>query len=351
MADIGELFKKFTEHESITFVRDKKSNLKGIIAIHSTKLGPATGGTRYYHYKSESEGLLDALRLSEAMTYKCALADVPFGGGKGVIFALKNDKNKEKILLSYAKEINKIGGIFSTGEDIGLHHEDIEKMKKVSKYINGASSKNDGLAVWAARGVFFGIQAALKEMYGSVEMRGKTFGIKGLGKVGSFLASLILKHGGVIVGADIDKRAVQKIKKKHPAMKIVSSKEIYKQRVNVFCPCAFGNDLTEKTIKQLRCDIVCGGANNQLSNENSAIGLHKLGILYMPDYVVNAGGLIRAVSGMIKKNNDAWVENKVKNIFTTSTNIIKTSAKKRKSPYFVAKNIADEKLNRFHKKI
>jgi leucine dehydrogenase len=177
---------EFDGHESVHFIADKISGLRSFIAIHNTNRGPATGGTRYWHYENEREALRDALKLSRAMTYKCALADVPFGGGKAVILANKKPKTKA-LFEAYARGVNLLGGHFTTGEDVGIAEHDLRVMQKESKYINGRPGLAGELGPWAALGVFSAMQAALKAVFGNFEFRGKTFAVKGIGKVGGGL--------------------------------------------------------------------------------------------------------------------------------------------------------------------
>ncbi|MEK7094396.1 MAG: Glu/Leu/Phe/Val dehydrogenase dimerization domain-containing protein, partial [Patescibacteria group bacterium] len=235
-----EDFPEFDNHEEVLFFSDKKSGLRSFIAIHSTVLGPATGGTRCFHYRSELDALKDALRLSRSMTYKCALARVPFGGGKGVILLRADQKKTSALIAAYAKKVNTLDGRFSTGEDVGLTEHDVSVMEKVSPYINGPRASGE-LGSWAALGVFMAMKSALKELFDSSSFEYRTFAIKGVGKVGSELCDLINKNGGQIVVADIDPAVIKRIKKNYPGIKIVSPRTIHRERVDVYAPCAMGN--------------------------------------------------------------------------------------------------------------
>ena len=335
---------EFDGHESVTFLHDRAAGLRSFIAIHNTNLGPATGGTRYAHYASEEEALKDALNLSRAMTYKCALADVPYGGGKGVIMA--NRKPKTKVLVAaYARGVNILGGRFTTGEDVGITEHDLRVMQKESKYVNGRPGLAGELGPWAALGVFSAMRAALKAIFGDSRIEGKTFAVKGLGKVGSELCAHIGKEGGTIMAADIDPLAIRRAKARFPKIKIVSPKEIPFVKADVFAPCAMGGDFTAETIKKLKCAIVCGGANNQLTSREDGTRLHKRGILYVPDYVANAGGLIN-VAGEMRKNgyHRAWVERKVLGIRNTVSEIIELSHATKKPMHEVADRLAEARF-------
>ncbi len=339
-------FKEFDNHELLIHFNDKDTGLKGFIAIHNTTLGTATGGTRYRIYQTEEDALKDVLRLSQAMTYKCALADVPFGGGKAVIMADPRQTKNEEILFAYARKINFLKGSFTTGEDAGLNDEDVKVLSKVSPYINGASCGQEGLSFWAAKGVYEAMRAGLKFKWHADSFANKTIAIKGLGKLGFALCGLLVESGANVIAADIDLETAARALKKYPNIKITDAQTIHKQEVDIFSPCALGNDITPKTIEELKCGMVCGGANNQLADKECGQRLHERGILYIPDYVANAGGLIRAVADMTVKGGDVhnWVEAKVKNIYVTSTVIIYESIKNNLSTSDVANRLALEKL-------
>lgn len=283
------------EHEAVVYFSDKEVGLRGFIALHSTKPGPAVGGTRYFAYRKESDALQDVLRLSRAMTYKCALAGVPYGGGKAVIIADPNRPKSKGLLKAYARKINLLRGTFYTGEDVGLTFKDVGVMASASPYIIGRKNLAGDLGPWAALGVLGAIQVAVKQVYGSSGLRRRTFAIKGLGKVGLSLSRLIYRLGGMVYGSDIDRNAIRQARRLCPTIRIVDPVAIHRQPVDVYSPCALGGDLNWRTIVQLRCKIVCGGANNQLGTTRDGHRIFKRGILYIPDYLANAGGLINVV--------------------------------------------------------
>lgn len=338
---LGE-FEEFDNHELVASFADKKSGLRAFVAIHNTNLGPATGGTRYWHYHSEEEAIKDALRLSRAMTYKCALARVPHGGGKGVIIANSHNPHKREFLSSYAKRINLFRGNFTTGEDMGITEDDIVFMLKHSPYINGRPNVAGDLAPWAALGVFYAMRGALESLWGSSSMEGRTVGIKGIGKLGFELCKLLENEGVQIIAADINSQRVKLAQRKFPNMKIVNPSEIHKQRVDIYAPCALGDEFNKKTIPQLKCQIVCGGANNQLASREDGERLHSWGILYVPDYLANAGGLINVVAELDKKGySRRRVQRKVKAIKVTTKKIIALSQKQNKPTSEVADRLAE----------
>ena len=292
---------EFDDHELVSFISDAKTGLRGFIAIHNTTRGPATGGTRYWHYASDKEALKDVLRLSRAMTYKCALADVPYGGGKAIIVSTNHTLKNEKFLSAYAKKLNLLKGTFYTGEDVGVGQKDIDCLSKHSPYIIGCRKLAGDPGPWAALGVFNAICATLKEVFGDEDLHDRRIAIQGLGKVGFGLACLLHASGAKIVAADLRAEVTQAAQRKLKNIKIVSSREIHKQKVDVYSPNALGAVLNEHTVNELRCSIICGGANNQLKSDYYGNALYQLGILYIPDYVANAGGLINVVAELDQK--------------------------------------------------
>lgn len=333
---------EFDQHEQVLFGTDEKTGLKSFIAIHNTNLGPATGGTRYAQYASEEEGLRDALRLSRAMTYKCALARVPFGGGKSVILADPRKPKTSALLRVYAERVNFLGGRFTTGEDIGITQSDLRVMQRVSPYVNGRARAGGDLSPWAALGVYYAIRAGFQAVFGHADVRGRRVAIKGLGKVGIELSKLLYRGEAELIGADIDQHALSRAKKLFPRMKFVSPRAIHHERADVFAPCALGGDLNSRTVPQIRAAIVCGGANNQLASREDGLRLHRAGILYVPDYLANAGGLINAVAELRKGGySRRWVLKKTKTIGATAGTVIKNSVKQRRPTSEVADRMAE----------
>ncbi|MBI2285816.1 Glu/Leu/Phe/Val dehydrogenase [Candidatus Saccharibacteria bacterium] len=288
------ILKEFDDHEMVIGISDAKSGLRGYIAIHNTNLGPALGGTRWQRYPSEEAAIRDVLNLSKAMSYKCAIAGLPWGGGKAVIFA-EEDADREAQLKAYAKKVEKLKGLFKTGTDLGIFDSDVRKMARHTKHMLGVSKADRGdltTSKMAALGVYYCIKAALDFAHGSESVKGRTIGIKGVGKLGGELVELLSEDGANLVIADVDADKCQRITQRYPGVKVVEPKEIHKQRLDVYSPCALGNELSGRIIKELKTKIIAGGANNQLANEFVGDRLFEKGILYAPDYVTNAGGLI-----------------------------------------------------------
>ena len=338
--------KYYDQHEKVFYFEEKKVGLKGFIAWHNTKQGPATGGTRLFSYKNKSEALIDVLKLSRAMTYKCAISGVPFGGGKAVIMANQKQKNKP-FLKAYANIINSFSGKYTTGTDVGISDEDTKFMSSITPFILKGTKGNTTTSLMAARGVYEGIIAAYKKVLPNKKLNEMRIAIKGMGKIGAELVRLLSIHKPKIFISDINKKAVSKIKNKFPNIEIIDWQKIHKTKVDVYSPCAMGGEFTEKTIKELDCKIIAGGANNQFKNEKDILKLKKKNIIYVPDYVINAGGLIQIVDELHKKGyNRNRVLKNVKNICFTTSKIIQMSKKTGQSTIEIAEKIAHEKIRK-----
>lgn len=333
--------KEFDGHKAVFRIENSKAGLRAFIAIHNDNRGPAVGGTRFFPYHSEKEALADVLRLSRGMTYKAALADLPHGGGKAVIIGNpKTDKNKE-LLSAYAEEINELSGQFFTGEDVGMMVDDVKLLKSKTNFIIGATPESDNPSYWTALGVFQAMQAALEEKFSASSTHGKTIAIRGLGKVGRELARLILSAGGNVIAADIDPDAISIASKELPAIKIVPTEVIHMQDVAVYSPCAMSKDLTSERIDEIKSPIVCGAANSQLATRADGERMHQKGILYIPDYLANAGGIINVVDEL---HPDGYsierVKRGVEHIKKTAQKIIRLSKKEKKYPSLIADALA-----------
>ncbi len=338
-----EKFEEYDNHHKVVSLNNPNAGLKGCIAIHrKNKDAPSFGATRIWEYEDSLEGLRDALRLSRLMSYKAALAGLPCGGAKGVIFMPKELRDRKNLLLSYAKEVNLLNGDFITGTDVGLSQDDLKLMKTVSNFFVGM---NGDAAQSTALGIYYGIEASLEFL----TTQGKIFAIQGLGKIGESLLSLLYLKADKIYVSDIDKSLCQKIKRKFPNIVVVKPSEIHKQEVDVFAPCALGAVINSKTVSELNCKIVAGGANGQLENEDTGTVLYKLGILYSPDYVINAGGLISVFDeyeGIVNKDNQA-LEKKIFKIKDRLLEIYKTSQEEKTPTNIVANKIAEKVFNSY----
>lgn len=337
-------YTSYSNHEKVFYFEDKSVKLKGFIAWHNTKLGPATGGTRLYPYSSKDKAIDDVLRLSESMTYKCAIAGVPFGGGKVVIIGNKKIKNNE-FLLSYAKIIDSFNGKCTTGTDVGISDSDTEYMSKVTPFILRGNGGNTTTSRMASYGIYIGIKNSLKLLLPNKKNKDIHIAIKGVGKIGSELTGFLLKDNFNISVADKDIDKIKQIKKLYPSVNIVDFKKIHKISCDVYSPCAMGKEFNNKTIKELKCLIIAGGANNQLLEDSLAEKIHNLGIWYIPDFVINAGGLIQIVDELDKSGyNKERVNKRITNIGNTISKIIKESKRTKNNPLYITKEIINKKL-------
>lgn len=331
------------KHECIIDLHDPKSGLDGFIAIHNTQIGPALGGTRIFPYKNKQSALKDVRKLSEAMTYKCAVSGVKFGGGKGVIIADPNSPKIKKILRGYAAKIKQLKGKFYTGEDVGLNESEVQYMLKFSPFFIGKSHQAGDPSPYAALSAFNAIQIALKHTYKNPGLKNKRVAIKGVGKTGSELARLLYKKGALITVADIDKKKALELQKELPRIKIVPVSKIRELEGDIYSPCALGGDIDKKAAAKIRVKIICGTANNQLAGPEVAETLHKRKILFIPDYIANAGGLINVSAelwpGGYSKNK---VLNKIAQLKKSLAEVLRLVKKTGKTPSFIANNLAHE---------
>jgi leucine dehydrogenase len=284
----------FDNHEQVVFCSDAKTGLKAIIAIHNTNLGPALGGCRFWAYNNEEEALKDVLRLSRGMTYKAAMANLKLGGGKGVIIGdARKDKTPEK-LIAFGQFIERLNGLYITAEDVGTTTEDMAYIRQSTNHVVGLASATGGSgdpSIFTGYGVYLGIKASLKHKFGLDSVKGLRIAVQGLGHVGMNLIERLIREGAEIIASDINTESVKKATTQHD-LKIVPPESILKTECDVLAPCALGGIFYDQTIENLHCKIIAGAANNQLFHPSHGEALRQLGILYAPDYVINAGGLI-----------------------------------------------------------
>ncbi|HEY4486647.1 MAG TPA: Glu/Leu/Phe/Val dehydrogenase dimerization domain-containing protein [Candidatus Paceibacterota bacterium] len=339
--------KEFDNHRLVTCFADEKTKLRAFVAIHRGGIvHPAFGATRIWPYEDESEALADALRLSRLMSYKSALAGLPYGGAKGVIIApALSAKKKKELLLSYARRINYFKGGFITGSDVGVSRKDVLLMRKESLAIVGV--KVDPTP-YTAHGVYRGIEACLEHVYGNADMEKRSFAVQGLGKIGFALLELLSRKSKNIAVSDIDGGRVATAKKRYPGIEVVSPAAIHREPVDVFVPCALSGSLNIKTIPEIRASIVAGGANNQLESEEAGDLLFHLNIVYAPDYVVNAGGLISVVHEYEHKKIHATdIKKRVDQIQKRMASILRESEKKKRATNRIANEMAEKIFNAY----
>lgn len=301
-------------HEEVIFVQDKSCGLKAIIGIHDTTLGPALGGTRLWPYASEEDALIDVLRLSRGMTYKNAISGLNLGGGKAVIIADPKDKN-EALFRSFGRFIESLNGRYITAEDVNTSVDDIEHIFTETNYVTGVAQANGGSgnpSPYTALGVFRGIEASVTKAFGKRDLKGKTIAIQGVGSVGFELAKLLHEAGASIVYTDVNERNIQRMKEGVPSAKFVAPNEIFGVACDVYAPCALGASVNDETIPQLKAKIVCGAANNQLKEDRHGLILKEKGILYAPDYLVNAGGVMN-----VSIEFEGWADSKSRRMVDT----------------------------------
>lgn len=283
-----------SDHEQLVHCREASSGYRGLIAIHNTTLGPALGGTRFWHYKSESDAVIDVLRLSRGMTYKAAVAGLSLGGGKSVVMAEKG-ADREAVFRAHGRFIESLKGRYITAEDVGTSPADMDYIKLETEHVVGLQGRSGDPSPVTAYGVYRGIKAAVKVKFGSDSLAGKTLAVQGCGHVGYYLCAYLHEEGARLVVTDIDAEKVKRVVEEFRA-RAVGLDEIYGVQADVFAPCALGSVINDTTLKQLKVKVVAGGANNQLAEERHGDELEAKGILYAPDYVLNAGGLINVNS-------------------------------------------------------
>lgn len=333
-------------HEQVVYCNDKETNLKAIIAVHDTTLGPALGGCRFWDYKDEQEALTDVLRLSRGMTYKAAISGLSLGGGKSVIIGDPKKLKSDKFFRSFGRFVQSLNGRYITAEDVNVRVNDIETVRKETKYAVGVESEGGSgdPSPFTAFGVFQGLRAAVDFQNKSKRsLNGLKVAIQGCGSVGYNLAKLLHKEGVALVVSDIKKEAAQRLAAEFNA-KIVDTHEIHKEKVDIYSPCALGGILNERTIQEISAPIIAGGANNQLLNEiEDGKRVFEKGILYTPDYVVNAGGLIN-VAQELSGYSPQLAKAKVEKIYDTITDIFKLSEEKGLQTNQASDKIAQEKI-------
>jgi leucine dehydrogenase len=335
----------FDDHEQVLFFYDRPSGLKAIVALHDTTLGPAVGGCRFWPYASDVEALTDVLRLSKGMTYKAAMAELPFGGGKTVIIGDPKAMRSEALFRALGRAIHTLAGTYYTGEDVGTTPQDMNWAGQETPYVLGRSQGGSGdPSPVTARGVLLGIKAAVRHRFGRDELQGVRVAIQGLGHVGGNLASLLAAEGAQLILADLDtERATRRATQL--GARQVGCDEIIAVDAEVFAPCALGGVINDRTLGQLSCDIVAGAANNQLQESRHGTALHARGILYAPDYVTNAGGLINIAQELRPGGYDrARALAQVATIETTLAEIFERSEREDRPTHEIADQVAEERI-------
>lgn len=329
-------------HEQVIFSNDEASGYRGIIAIHSTTLGPAVGGTRFWNYANEEDAIIDALRLSRGMTYKCAAAGMPLGGGKSIIIGDNKTRDREKLFRAHGRFVERLGGRYITAEDVGTSPADMELIALETSYVGGFAGKGGDPSPWTGLGAFRAMQAAAQYRWGSDDLRDKRVAIQGCGNVGHNLAKELHAAGARLIISDVDAAKVNRAVETFDA-RAVSPDEIYSVEADVFSPCALGGIINDRTTSQLKAEIVCGAANNQLLEERHGDALEARGILYAPDYVANAGGVLSGGADLF-----GWPPEKVRAevlaVYDTLLSIFEIAKTERIPTYKAADRLAERRL-------
>jgi leucine dehydrogenase len=336
----------FDGHERVVFAHDAASGLKAIIAVHSTKLGPAAGGCRMWPYASQEEALADALRLSRGMTFKNAVAGLDLGGGKAVIIADPRTQKTTELMRAFGRAVNDLGGRYITAEDVGVDVADMEIVREATRHVaglsRGAHASGDPSPV-TARGVFEGLKLAVAMRLGRESLDGVRIAVQGLGHVGRHLCTLLHEAGAELVVADIAAERTSEVASACGAG-VVATDEIMEVEVDVFAPCVLGGILHAGSIAKLKASVVAGAANNQLAGAQDAQALHERGILYVPDYALNAGGIINVAREIAGIADPGWVEQKLGGMLANIDAILREASQRGISPNVVAEEFALRRL-------
>ncbi len=336
----------FDAHEGVHIFSDADSGLQAIIAVHNTLRGPGCGGTRFWRYSETADALADALRLSKAMSYKNAMADLDIGGGKGVIIKPKGEFDRAKIFAAYGRAIDSICGRYITAEDVGVSPEDMAVIKSQTNFVagleTGPAASGDPSPV-TAEGVFRGIKVAVKHRLGKEKLNGLRVAVQGIGHVGYSLCEHLYEAGCELIVADINQEALKQAQSDLGA-EIVSTELIHMQDVDIYAPCALGGAISKSTLPDIQASIIAGAANNQLATPEMGEACRLTGILYAPDYVINAGGIINVAAEVSGTYDPQWVKEKLDVLEKTLDKIFLEASKTSNSTDIIADNMARLRL-------
>ena len=335
----------FAGHESVHHFFDAKTGLKAIIAIHSTALGPAAGGCRMWNYATADEAFVDALRLSEGMSYKNAMADLPLGGGKAVIWGnSKTDKTPE-LFRALGRAIATLNGKYWSAEDVGVSVHDMAFAAEETKYVAGLPGKSGDPSPVTAKGVFLGIKATALRAFGSDDLNGKHVAVQGVGHVGAYVCGHLARAGARLTITDVNAEALAQVAKDTGAT-VVAPGEIYDVAADIFSPNALGAIINAETLPRLKVKVIAGGANNQLSTPDMGEKVMERGILYAPDYVINGGGIINVAAEIAGAYDPAWVDGKVQRLVGTLGEVLDQARSEGRATNRVADAIARQRIGR-----
>ncbi|HEX5494599.1 MAG TPA: Glu/Leu/Phe/Val dehydrogenase dimerization domain-containing protein [Mycobacteriales bacterium] len=336
-----------SSHEQVVFCHDPTSGLRAIIAIYSTALGPALGGTRFYDYPTEDDALADVLNLARGMAYKNAMAGLDLGGGKAVIWGDPARDKTEAVLRAYGRFVQSLGGRYITACDVGTYVRDMDVVARECRYVTGRSPEHGGAgdsSILTAFGVFQGMRASAEHSWGSPSLAGRRVGIAGVGKVGHHLVGHLVSDGAVVVVTDVDAQAVERVRAAHPRVEVAPDADaLIRADLDVYAPCALGGALNDDTVANLTAKVVCGAANNQLAHAGIEKVLDDRGILYAPDYVVNSGGVIQ-VADEIEGFNFERARAKAAQIYDTTRRVFALGAEDGVPPAVAADRLAERRM-------
>ena len=337
----------FDDHEQIVFCNDKDTGLKAIIGIHNSVMGPALGGTRMYNYANEWEALNDVLRLSRGMTFKAAITGLNIGGGKAVIIGDAKTQKTPELMRKFGEFVHSLSGRYITAEDVGMETADMDIVRDVTPYVTGISESRGGSgnpSPVTAYGVYLGMKAAAKQQFGSDVLSGKKVLVQGIGHVGETLVDYLTKEGAIVTIADINEQKLNEVGTKYNAQ-IFRGEDLHSADVDIYAPCAMGATLNDNTVYKIKAKVIAGAANNQLADENvhGAI-LQERGILYAPDFLINAGGIIN-VYAELAHYDKAEIMRKTENIYNTTLEIFDFAIANNMTPHHAALTIAQNRIN------
>ena len=343
----ADVFELGAEHEQVVFANDPGSGLRAIIAIHSTALGPALGGTRFYPYATTDDAVRDVLDLARGMTYKAALAGLDLGGGKAVIIGDPATIKTEALLRAYGRFVQSLNGRYFTACDVGTYSEDMDQVARECDFVTGRTVAHGGAgdsSVLTAYGVFQGMRAAAEAVWGEPTLAGRTVGVAGVGKVGRHLVRHLIEDGAVVVVSDPHRPAVERVVEEFAQVKVVADTEaLVASPLDVYAPCALGGALSDEVVETLSARIVCGGANNQLAHPGIEKSLEERGILYAPDYCVNSGGLIQVADELEGFSFDR-AHQRATGIFETTRRVFELAAREQVPPAVAADRLAEQRI-------
>jgi len=343
----ADVFELGSEHEQVVFANDPATGLKAIVAIHSTALGPALGGTRFYPYASTADAVRDVLNLSRGMSYKAALAGLDLGGGKAVIIGDPAMLKSEPLLRAYGRFVQSLNGRYYTACDVGTFSEDMDHIARECDYVTGRTVAHGGAgdsSVLTAYGVFQGMRAAAEVVWGTDSLAGRTVGVAGVGKVGRHLVRHLIEDGASVIVTDVHQPSVDRIRDEFAQVSAVDSTEaLVASQLDVYAPCALGGALTDEVVDVLSAKVVCGAANNQLAHPGIEKALEDRGILYAPDYCVNSGGLIQ-VADELEGFSFERAQQRAAGIFETTRRVFELAASDGVAPAIAADRLAERRM-------